>query len=47
LIKPVFYWDELVFFTCMGTHVADNGGAQAGSHFLRHALPLALASAGR
>jgi N-methylhydantoinase B len=33
-IKPVFYEDELVFFTCMGTHVADNGGAQAGSHFL-------------
>ncbi len=33
-IKPVFYEDELVFFTCMGTHVADNGGAQAGTHFL-------------
>jgi len=33
-VKPVFYEDELVFFTCMGTHVADNGGAQAGSHFL-------------
>ena len=33
-IKPVFYQGELVFFTCMGTHVADNGGAQAGSHFL-------------
>jgi N-methylhydantoinase B len=33
-IRPVFYRDELVFFTCMGTHVADSGGAQAGSHFL-------------
>jgi N-methylhydantoinase B len=30
----VFYQEELVFFTCMGTHVADNGGARAGSHFL-------------
>ena len=33
-IKPIFYEGELLFFTCMGTHVADNGGAQAGSHFL-------------
>ena len=33
-IRPVFYHDELLFFTCMGTHMADNGGAQAGSHFL-------------
>ena len=33
-IKPVFYDDELVFFTCMGTHVPDSGGAQAGSHYL-------------
>jgi N-methylhydantoinase B len=33
-IRPVFYQDELLFFTCMGTHVADSGGAQAGSHFL-------------
>ena len=33
-IRPIFYEDELVFFTCMGTHVPDNGGAQAGSHFL-------------
>lgn len=33
-IKPIFHRDELVFFTCMGTHVADNGGAQAGSHYL-------------
>ncbi len=33
-IRPIFYKDELVFFTCMGTHVADTGGAQAGSHFL-------------
>ena len=28
-IRPIFYKDELVFFTCMGTHVPDNGGAQA------------------
>jgi N-methylhydantoinase B len=33
-IRPVFYQDELLFFTCMGTHMADSGGAQAGSHFL-------------
>lgn len=33
-VRPIFYEGELVFFTCMGTHVADNGGAQAGSHFL-------------
>jgi N-methylhydantoinase B len=31
---PVFYKGELVFFTCLGTHVVDTGGAQAGSHFL-------------
>ena len=35
-IRPIFYQDELLFFTCMGTHVADNGGAQAGSHFLAY-----------
>jgi len=33
-VRPIFYKNELVFFTCMGTHVADSGGAQAGSHFL-------------
>ena len=33
-IRPIFHNDELVFFTCMGTHVPDNGGAMAGSHFL-------------
>jgi N-methylhydantoinase B len=33
-IRPIFYKDELVFYTCMGTHVPDNGGAQAGTHFL-------------
>lgn len=33
-IRPIFHRDELAFFTCMGTHVADNGGARAGSHFL-------------
>jgi N-methylhydantoinase B len=32
--RPVFYKGELVFFTCLGTHVVDTGGAQAGSHFL-------------
>lgn len=33
-IRPIFYRNELVFWTCMGTHVPDNGGARAGSHFL-------------
>jgi len=33
-VRPVFYKNELVFYTCMGTHVPDNGGAQAGTHFL-------------
>jgi N-methylhydantoinase B len=33
-IRPIFYQDELVFFSCMGTHVPDNGGAQAGTQFL-------------
>jgi N-methylhydantoinase B len=35
-IRPIFYKDELLFFTCMGTHVADSGGARPGSHFLAH-----------
>ncbi len=35
-IRPIFYKDELVFFSCMGTHVPDNGGAQAGSYFLAY-----------
>lgn len=35
-IRPVFYRDELVFFSCMGTHVPDNGGARAGTHFLAY-----------
>ncbi len=35
-VRPIFYKDELVFFTCMGTHVADVGGARAGSHFLAY-----------
>ena len=35
-IRPIFYKDELLFFTCMGTHVADSGGAHAGSHFLAY-----------
>ena len=33
-IRPIFYKGELVFWTCMGTHVADTGGAHAGTHFL-------------
>jgi N-methylhydantoinase B len=33
-IRPIFYEKELVFWTCMGTHVADSGGAQPGTHFL-------------
>jgi len=33
-IRPIFYKDELLFFTCMGTHVPDNGGAQAGAYYL-------------
>ncbi|MEM2144400.1 MAG: hydantoinase B/oxoprolinase family protein [Candidatus Jordarchaeaceae archaeon] len=33
-VRPVFYKDELIFFTCMGTHVPDTGGARAGTYFL-------------
>ena len=33
-IQPIFLKGELVFWTCMGTHVADNGGAHLGTHFL-------------
>lgn len=33
-IRPIFYKGELVFWTCMGTHVADNGGAHLGTHFM-------------
>jgi N-methylhydantoinase B len=33
-IRPIFYKKELTFFTCMGTHVPDNGGAQPGVYFL-------------
>jgi N-methylhydantoinase B len=33
-VRPIFYKDEIVFFSCMGTHVPDNGGAQPGTHFL-------------
>lgn len=35
-IRPIFYKDELVFFTCMGTHVPDNGGAKPGAFWLAH-----------
>lgn len=33
-IRPIFYENELVFWTCMGTHVLDTGGAEPGSHFV-------------
>ena len=33
-VQPIFYQGELVFWTCMGTHVADTGGAHLGTHFL-------------
>lgn len=33
-VRPIFYENELVFWTCMGTHVADSGGARPGTHFL-------------
>ena len=33
-IRPIFYKNDLTFFTCMGTHVPDNGGAQPGVYFL-------------
>ena len=33
-IRPIFYKNELVFWTCMGTHVPDSGGAHAGGHAL-------------
>jgi len=33
-IQPIFYKGEHVFWTCMGTHVPDNGGAHLGTHFL-------------
>ena len=32
-IRPIFYKDELVFFSCMGTHMPDNGGARPGALF--------------
>lgn len=35
-VRPIFYEDELVLFTCMGTHVPDNGGAMPGAYFLAH-----------
>jgi N-methylhydantoinase B len=35
-VRPIFYKGDLVFFTCMGTHVADSGGALPGTHFLAH-----------
>jgi N-methylhydantoinase B len=35
-IRPIFYKGDLVFFSCMGTHVPDNGGALPGTHYLAH-----------
>lgn len=35
-VRPIFYKDELVLFTCMGTHVPDSGGAMPGAYFLAH-----------
>lgn len=34
VVRPIFHKGELVFFSCMGTHVPDNGGAQPGTMFL-------------
>lgn len=34
VVRPIFFEGELVFFSCMGTHVPDNGGAQPGTMFL-------------
>ncbi|OPY66293.1 MAG: Acetophenone carboxylase delta subunit [Syntrophorhabdaceae bacterium PtaU1.Bin034] len=33
-VRPIFFEDEIVFWTCMGTHVPDNGGALPGAYFL-------------
>ena len=33
-VRPIFHEDELVFWTCMGTHVPDNGGALPGAYYL-------------
>lgn len=35
-IRPIFHEEKLVFFSCMGTHVPDNGGARPGTYFLAH-----------
>ena len=35
-LRPVFTDGELTFFCVLGTHVADNGGAQPGSSFLAY-----------
>ncbi|WP_024333761.1 hydantoinase B/oxoprolinase family protein [Desulfotignum balticum] len=35
-ICPIFYDDELVLFTCMGTHVPDNGGSFPGAYYIAH-----------
>jgi len=33
-VRPIFFNDELVFWTAMGTHVPDNGGALPGAYYL-------------
>ena len=33
-VRPIFYEDEIVFWTAMGTHVPDNGGALPGAYYL-------------
>lgn len=33
-VRPIFFEGEIVFWTCMGTHVPDNGGALPGAYFL-------------
>ena len=33
-VRPIFYEGELVFWTAMGTHVPDNGGALPGAYYL-------------
>ncbi|OPY74860.1 MAG: Acetophenone carboxylase delta subunit [Syntrophorhabdus sp. PtaU1.Bin050] len=33
-IRPIFFENELVFWTCMGTHMPENGGALPGAYYL-------------
>lgn len=36
IVRPIFYQNELVLFTCLGTHVPDSGGAMPGAYFLAY-----------